>query len=123
MKLMLLLFAVMPMLGLVQGSSLDALKDRNRVLLVFTPSAEDSRFRQQRQWFEEHAAAMKERDLVLVVGQEAERKRFKVAATEFTVVLVGKDGGEKMRSHQPVTAGELERTIDAMPMRRDEMRR
>ncbi len=123
MNLTLLLLSVLPLPGFGQAPPLDALQETHRVLLVFTPSAQDGRFTQQQSFFEGHAAAMKERDLVLVVGAAPERQRFKVAPVEFTVILIGKDGGEKMRSHQPVTAERLERTIDAMPMRQDEMRR
>jgi len=36
------------------------------------------------------------------------------------VVLIGKDGGEKLRSAQPITAERLFATIDAMPMRQSE---
>ncbi len=108
-------------------AALDALKDRSRVLLVFAPAEQDQRFEKQIAIAKQHDAAMKERDLVVltVVGsaQPDLRKRFKVPTSLFTVVLVGKDGGEKMRSHQPWSAEELDRTIDAMPMRRDEMRK
>ena len=40
----------------------------------------------------------------------------------FKAVLVGKDGGAKLSSDQPIGARELAATIDAMPMRQDEMR-
>jgi hypothetical protein len=36
---------------------------------------------------------------------------------------VGKDGGEKLSSSKPLAAEKLFATIDAMPMRRDEMQR
>jgi hypothetical protein len=39
------------------------------------------------------------------------------------VLLVGKDGGVKLSSSSPLSASTLFGTIDAMPMRIDEMRR
>ncbi|MCS4120976.1 hypothetical protein GGP45_001318 [Salinibacter ruber] len=40
----------------------------------------------------------------------------------FRVVLVGKDGTEKRREAEPVSARSVFDTIDAMPMRQREMR-
>lgn len=40
-----------------------------------------------------------------------------------SVVLVGKDGGEKLRREGFIDVAEVHRTIDAMPMRQNEMRR
>ncbi len=42
--------------------------------------------------------------------------------TEFTLVLVGKDGGEKLRAGEPVAADDLFALIDAMPMRAREIK-
>jgi hypothetical protein len=50
------------------------------------------------------------------------RERFDVAPDVFRVVLVGKDGTEKRRDAEPVTARSIFDTIDAMPMRQREMR-
>lgn len=41
--------------------------------------------------------------------------------TAFTFILIGKDGGEKMRTDTVVSLAQLYKTIDAMPMRRSEM--
>ena len=49
-------------------------------------------------------------------------KRFGPGTEPFLAVLVGKDGGAKLRAAKPITARELMTTIDAMPMRQDEMR-
>ena len=54
--------------------------------------------------------------------QQALRKRFHVADGAFAVILVGKDGGEKLRSDKPIPWQVLQSTIDAMPMRQGEMR-
>lgn len=56
-------------------------------------------------------------------GANALRARFRAPAGTFRAVLVGKDGGAKLSVSSPLSAARLFGTIDAMPMRRDEMRR
>lgn len=51
------------------------------------------------------------------------RESFSVTPDEFRVVLVGLDGGAKLTRAEPIALSELERTINAMPMRRQELRR
>jgi hypothetical protein len=50
-------------------------------------------------------------------------ERFGLADAGFTLLLIGKDGGEKLRSGEVVSPDRLIRLIDSMPMRKDEMRR
>ncbi|MEM1164222.1 MAG: DUF4174 domain-containing protein, partial [Pseudomonadota bacterium] len=61
---------------------------------------------------------------ILIVDTEpgsALRERFRPA--DFTVILVGKDGGEKFRRNGLVDPDELNALIDTMPMRLQEMSR
>ena len=51
----------------------------------------------------------------------AARHRFHVAPADFTAVLLGKDGGEKLRSTKPLSFEKLRDKIDSMPMRQTEM--
>ena len=51
------------------------------------------------------------------------RRRLSVPADGFAFLLLGKDGGVKLRSATPVSFAELAAIVDAMPMRQDEMRR
>jgi hypothetical protein len=54
---------------------------------------------------------------------DALRQRFRVGDQErFTVILLGKDGREKLRDNKPVPAGTLFALIDSMPMRQREAR-
>lgn len=101
----------------------------NRRLLVFAPSANHKTYAQQRDLLEVHRAASGDRDLLAVSffedGSEesaAARSRLDVEDGAFTAVLVGKDGGEKFRSAEPVLPEKLFDLIDAMPMRRREIR-
>lgn len=50
------------------------------------------------------------------------RRRFRVGDDDFAVVLLGKDGGEKLRAQSPVTIERLNKLIDTMPMRQKEVR-
>ena len=107
--------------------NLSAYRNRNRVLLVFTPSAEDARYRKQNALFNGKGDGLKERDLVrLNVFEKPSsllRRRYGVGTGDFRVVLVGKDGHTAYSAARPIVSSDLFRRIDRMPMRRDEMRR
>ncbi len=100
-----------------------------RVLVVSVLDAGDARLAAQRQALASARAGLSERDLVTVeaVGGDAEavaiRKKLGLPTNAFWAVLVGKDGGAKLTSPEPIPPQRLFSTIDAMPMRRDEMRR
>ncbi len=50
------------------------------------------------------------------------REKYGVDGQHFVVLLIGKDGGVKLQSEEPVTTTELFSLIDSMPMRRREIR-
>jgi hypothetical protein len=107
--------------------SLSAYRDKNRVLLVFAPSAADSRYKKQSALFSGKESGLKERDLVRINVFEKPasslRQRYGVGTGDFRVILVGKDGHTAYSTGRPVVTSDLFRRIDRMPMRRDEMRR
>ena len=132
--------------GFAQVKSVAALRDTARPLLVFTPSARDGRFLEQVKALRADEEGMRERQVKVLVcaaqggsrdgrrsldatlwqeppDGDAARRSFGVKPGEFTVVLVGKDGGEKLREHTVLSVGRLRETIDAMPMRQDEMKK
>ena len=100
-----------------------------RVLLVFAASGQDPDYAAQRRLWDPEQAGFADRDLVtlpLFAADRASRplaEKYGVNPGRFAVVLVGKDGHEAFRAERPVPAGDLYARIDAMPMRRDEMRR
>jgi len=118
--------------------TLAQMRGRFRPLLIFAPTAQDARLLEQVRLVNEHAEEAAERQLVTVtVAEHGEflagrrlaeadvaeaRRRFHVGAGEFAVVLVGKDGGEKLRAAKPFSFETLRDGIDAMPMRRGEMK-
>jgi len=117
---------------------LDALRWKNRVLVLFSPSESAPSFRLQKQDLEANAEGVLGRDLMileilehgksraghLLLSQETEgniRKRLGVRSGGFQVFLIGKDGTVKLQSAEPVPAKDIFGLIDSMPMRRQEM--
>lgn len=107
---------------------LAASRGRARVLLVFAPTASDPSLAEQRATFAGMREGARERDLVLVeaIGSTEVtrpwRATFGVSSEAFAVVLIGKDGGAKLRSATVLDPARLFQAIDAMPMRQEELR-
>ncbi|MGH1570047.1 DUF4174 domain-containing protein [Methylobacterium sp. P31] len=107
---------------------LDAYRDRARVLVLSAPDAADAHLKAQRVALGSVRAGVAERDLVVLeavgTGTEARalRTRLDLPADRFRAVLVGKDGGAKLAAEEPIAPQKLFATIDAMPMRRAEIR-
>lgn len=75
----------------------------------------------------ENEAGLKERDIIIhtyhITKQDKEAAKWKVqSSASFIFLLIGKDGGEKLRSDSIVSAEKLFDIIDAMPMRKAEMK-
>ena len=146
-----LVIVAIVLLTMIPGASpqvLASLVDRNRVLLIFAPTDHDPALLQQLTFLNHHAAEMRDRDIVVIpilsqsgpptsantlrtlnpplitdAEQLTTRNRFHVPPTEFALILLGKDGDEKLRSTVPITIERINATIDAMPMRQDEIRK
>jgi hypothetical protein len=108
----------------------DALREHlwhSRVVIIFASERSDSRIAEQRGIVSSMGSGAAERDIAVVefVGAsgdaQAMRRKLGIPENGFQAVLVGKDGSAKLRSTQPLTAEKLAATIDAMPMRREEM--
>lgn len=109
------------------ADSLDALRWKKRLILIYAPAGADEKLAEQQSLLRARRAEVAERDLAEIVIRERNDhpeavKRFGLTGPEFTVVLVGKDGGEKLRSNEVVQPERFFRLIDSMPMRQDEMR-
>ena len=115
------------------GKPLASYRDQHRVLLVFAPSENDASYQAQLKLWQGEKAGFEDRQLVvlpvLTAGKSgasddpaALARRFDVDPKSFRVVLVGKDGHDAYQSKTPVEAETLYHRIDAMPMRRDEMK-
>jgi len=123
-----IILGVISMVHRTEASQLDELRWKNRVLVIVGPGS-DAAVRRQREIYESSADGMVERQIVLAeVIDDSERSRQIRSALSaddkrFHVFLVGKDGRTAVSSEKPIPAEELFRRVDAMPMRRDEMRR
>lgn len=118
----------------------------HRLVVVFAPTDTTPALEAQRRRLQDVGDGFRDRDLLLLTllgetGEGTRRsapeqsgrpltrsatqrlyERFDVPRDSFRLVLVGKDGTEKRREADPVSARSLFDTIDAMPMRQREMR-
>ncbi len=84
-----------------------------RVLIISAPSLADETYRTQAALLLSAWPGLIERDFTVETRFDAK---------SFSIILVGKDGGEKLRRTTPLPPDELFALVDAMPMRRAEMR-
>lgn len=106
----------------------DKYRWEKRVVLIHAPSEDNPDYRKQYSLFHGHGDALMDRDIAFVTFlgdrtsdlQEEWSHAFHLNSDDYTVVLIGKDGLEKMRWSAPVTTEELFKIIDAMPMRQRE---
>lgn len=128
--------------GFTQGTDqidLDEYLGRNRLLLVFAPSEDHARYHDLMRELGDKGEEVIDRDLLVFPVLERKesrpndssidgkrtaqlRERFSAKLGELTVVLVGKDGEEKLRRGNEVDIAEIFSLIDSMPMRQREMR-
>ena len=112
---------------------------KHRILLVFAPTLGDERALILDQQLNARACDLVERDLLVArvptsgharIGASALaptaaaqlRRGHSVDRDEFAVVLIGKDGSEKLRTTEVPVLDEVFALIDAMPMRIAEKR-
>jgi hypothetical protein len=112
---------------------------KNRLLFIFAPNRSHPRLDALHRALSAQAAQVSDRDLVIfeilesgpsrvdtaVIDSETARvlrERFNPARVDFKVVLVGKDGGVKLDRSDQTNLKDIFALIDAMPMRREEMR-
>lgn len=123
----------------VPADAMSKYKWKYRPVVVLAGPGGQAQLKQQRRVFAAHRKGLIERNIVVVwvTGKSVEaelgpgpgltagqlRARYAKSKGAFRVVLVGKDGGTKLVRTSPVGVSALFQTIDAMPMRRDEMRR
>lgn len=117
---------------------LDAYRWQNRIVVIFADQDAKQDLARQYQALLIDSDDMRDRDLIVVavetdlveidgVASQAIRANglrdaFNIPEQGFSILLIGKDGGVKFRSRQPVATKDLFALIDAMPMRQREMR-
>ena len=126
--------------GKEQGTvDLKAYQWKNRLLILFAPSEDDPVYQSFKEQLERRNQEVQERDLLIFhVPETGEgrvahlplnkdqvvflRKRFSILPGQLIVILIGKDGEVKLRGELPLELSEIFSVIDAMPMRRREIR-
>jgi len=96
-----------------------------RPIVVFADTPNDPRFIEQMDLLNARLDDLAERDVVLIVDTNPDAQselRRKLRPRGFMLALIGKDGGVKLRKPFPWDVRELSRTIDKMPMRKQEIR-
>ena len=112
---------------------------KNRLLFLCAPNRNHPMFVSLHNSLSAQQAEVDDRDLVIFEILESDpssintqslasdsalslRKQYNVNPGEFAVLLVGKDGGIKLKRQDEIQLEEIFALIDAMPMRREEMR-
>ncbi len=126
-------FVVIPLLIIMSGkiSAQDPYLWKKRVIILGANDTTNKNLQRQMEIFTQDSVGMEERDL-LVIGLEEAIKlnildksyaRRPFPDSGYTFYLRGKDGGIKYESDNPVSLENLFAIIDAMPMRRSEMKK
>ena len=118
---------------------LDQFKWKNRLLFLFASDGGNPVFQKFQNEIKLQTTEVEDRDLVVFEVLEkgpsrmnrtqldrqvadSIRNRFNAPRHKFTLILIGKDGGTKMKRHAQTRLKEVFELIDSMPMRKNEMR-
>ncbi|MDN3595720.1 DUF4174 domain-containing protein [Zunongwangia endophytica] len=110
----------------------------NRLVLILTDSKEDNDFKQQLGEFKDKDKDLEDRKIVVYqvtpkqyatgISDNPDWKegdnfyeKFKKSEKSFEIILIGLDGGTKMRKEEFTPAEEIFEKIDIMPMRKAEL--
>ena len=98
---------------------------KKRPVVVFADSDADPRYSEQIDLLMASLPDLAERDVVVLTDTDPAARsdlRLKLRPRGFMLVIIGKDGGVKLRKPLPWDVREISRTIDKMPMRKREVR-
>lgn len=98
----------------------------NRLVVVFADSPNDPRFSEQLELLRAVPEELMERDVIVLTDtspSSAGPLREKLRPRGFAVVLIGKDGGVKLRKPLPWSVREISRAIDKIPLRQREIQK
>ena len=97
-----------------------------RPLVIFADSPFDPRFVLQMEMLAEDPELLDERDVVVLIDTDPDANgplRADLRPNDFELILIDKEGRVVLRKSTPWTPRELSRTIDKLPIRRDELDR
>jgi len=138
-KLLFLLLVMNTYSGNSKAQDFSTHKWENRLVLILVENTDNTNYQKQIEELKNHLDGVKERKIVVYhifpgkfkVGlsdeewqkSETEYGRYKKTNSQPEIVLLGLDGGVKLRSKEFLSSQKLFETIDAMPMRMQEMKR
>ncbi len=98
---------------------------RIRRLLLFSDDSTNVNLITQRQWLEAEKKGVEDRDIWIAVFHDPKTFRrmyehYHVGRAEFYMILIDRDGTEKLRSEELVPAAEIFEVIDAIPSQQAE---
>jgi len=96
-----------------------------RPVIVFADSPADPLFIEQLELLLDRPAGLIARDVILIIDTDPAARtgaRAELRPRGFTLVLIGKDGRVAQRKPAPFDVRALERAIDKMPLRQQEIR-
>lgn len=124
----------------VYSQSLSSYQWKNRLVLIQTTNPQNQLFKNQIQELADHLKGLEEiRIVVFKFTSGSFQKGFEQDApwenlnsslkkdlrnsSEFEIILIGLDGGVKLRKNEFLSTDQLFRLIDQMPMRQSEIRK
>ncbi|MEL6811618.1 MAG: DUF4174 domain-containing protein [Bacteroidota bacterium] len=96
---------------------LDQYQWKHRLIVIHAPLENDSLGIQQYQMLQPYKQDMIERKLKVILRKAVDKEQ------GFSVILLGLDGGEKFTSNKVTSWETFRALIDAMPMRKAELRK
>ncbi len=107
-----------------QSLALDGYRWLNRLIVVFSDSPNDPRFSEQTELLLLRPGELLERDIIVLTDTDPSADshlRRQLRPRGFVVLVIGKDGGVKLRKPIPWSVREISRAIDKMPLRQREI--
>ena len=107
-----------------QALDLDGYRWLSRLIVVFSDSPNDPRFAEQTELLLSLPSELLDRDVIVLTDTDPSAQSFlrqKLRPRGFVVLIIGKDGGVKLRKPIPWSVREISRAIDKMPLRQREI--
>ncbi|WP_405206015.1 DUF4174 domain-containing protein [Aquimarina sp. LLG6339-5] len=136
MKIVVFLLTLLPILSFSQD--LDKHRWEDRLILVLADSYKNPKLVKQLEEFKNKSKSLEDRKLLVyqitptsyqtgihkntLTKSSAFYKKYNASNEDFKIILIGLDGGMKLKSNKVLLSTQIFDQIDQMPMRRQELR-
>lgn len=126
-------------MGTLQAQHISAHQWQDRLLIVVTEDTNNNTYQDQLAELQQHTSGLADRKLIVYQVQPNQYKKgltanpwqkgaklfdtYQNTNATFNIILIGLDGGIKLQQSEFLSCTKLFSTIDAMPMRKNEMKR